>query len=187
MTDRKQQILDVAEELLLVRGFCAFSYQDIADRLGIKKASIHHHFATKEDLGLALCERFRAMHDEVASEVLKKGGTPLELLEAFLSHGADVAGEGDRCCPGGVLQAEFNSLPERVRDEVERLFASTHQSVTAMLESGRGAGQFDFEGEASDEAWYLLSTMHGALLSARVHGPEVFEAVARQLRNRVVA
>ena len=64
MTERKTEILDVAEELLLSRGYCAFSYQDIADRLGIRKASLHHHFATKEDLGVALCETERLAVDK---------------------------------------------------------------------------------------------------------------------------
>ena len=57
--DRKAQILRVASELLLTRSFTSFSYQDLSDRLGIRKASIHHHFPTKDDLLVALTERYR--------------------------------------------------------------------------------------------------------------------------------
>src|SRR6185369_16920377 len=48
------QILDAAETLIQTRSYSAFSYQDIADELGIRKASIHYHFATKADLGVAV-------------------------------------------------------------------------------------------------------------------------------------
>ncbi|MDP2026901.1 TetR/AcrR family transcriptional regulator [Sulfuriferula sp.] len=38
------------------RGFNDFSYADIANEVGIRKASLHHHFPTKTDLGLALID-----------------------------------------------------------------------------------------------------------------------------------
>ena len=44
-------ILDVAELLVQVRGFNAFSYTDIARELGIATAGVHDHFAGKAELG----------------------------------------------------------------------------------------------------------------------------------------
>ena len=43
-SETAEQILDLAETLIQTRGYSAFSYQDIADSLGIRKASIHYHF-----------------------------------------------------------------------------------------------------------------------------------------------
>ena len=40
------------------RSYGAFSYQDIADALGIRKASIHYHFASKAELGAAVADRY---------------------------------------------------------------------------------------------------------------------------------
>ena len=48
-----EDILDRAEALIQTRGYSAFSYQDISDTLGIRKASIHYHFPSKTDLGVA--------------------------------------------------------------------------------------------------------------------------------------
>ena len=53
-----EQILDLAEMLIQTRGYSAFSYQDISDALGITKASIHYHFASKTDLGIAVVDRY---------------------------------------------------------------------------------------------------------------------------------
>jgi TetR/AcrR family transcriptional repressor of nem operon len=185
--DRKQQILEVAEDLLLVRGFSAFSYADISERLGIQKASIHHHFPTKEDLGVALLDRFIGMNQGLADECAGRDATALEMLDAFLERGAQLAAVGDRCCPAGVLQAEYNALPDRVRGKVDELSRWSHESVTRMLARGREAGEFRFEGEPSAQAWLVLSTLHGAMLNARVHGASVFEAVSRQLRAALCA
>ena len=66
VVDRKQEILDVAAELLQTRSFSAFSYQDISDRIGVSKATLHHHFPSKDDLGVALVERLFCLRPEVS-------------------------------------------------------------------------------------------------------------------------
>ena len=57
-TDTATRILDVAERLVQVRGFNAFSYADVAAELQITKAALHYHFASKADLGSALVARY---------------------------------------------------------------------------------------------------------------------------------
>jgi len=56
--DRKQQILEKASELLMTRSYSSFSYKDLSEALGITKASIHHHYESKEVLGLALADMY---------------------------------------------------------------------------------------------------------------------------------
>ena len=57
-TDTADQILDVAEHLVEVRGFNAFSYADVGTELGLTNAALHYHFSTKADLGEALISRY---------------------------------------------------------------------------------------------------------------------------------
>jgi TetR/AcrR family transcriptional repressor of nem operon len=52
------RILDIAEELVQLRGFNGFSYADIASALNVTKASLHYHFAGKAELGEALIGRY---------------------------------------------------------------------------------------------------------------------------------
>jgi TetR/AcrR family transcriptional repressor of nem operon len=59
-TDTKSQALSLAKKYLQTMGFSGFSFQTIADALGIKKASLHYYFASKEDMGLALIEDYIA-------------------------------------------------------------------------------------------------------------------------------
>ena len=53
----RSRILDVAEQLVQTRGFNGFSYADISAELGITKASLHYHFATKAEHGRTLVAR----------------------------------------------------------------------------------------------------------------------------------
>ncbi|MCD4689251.1 MAG: TetR/AcrR family transcriptional regulator, partial [Desulfuromonadaceae bacterium] len=50
MKDTKRHILDVAEDLIQRVGLNAMSYKHISDAVGIRKASIHHHFPKKDNL-----------------------------------------------------------------------------------------------------------------------------------------
>ena len=55
----------VAEELIQVRGFNAFSYADIAAQLEITKASLHYHFASKAQLGRGADRRYAQRFGEL--------------------------------------------------------------------------------------------------------------------------
>lgn len=46
----REQILDAAAELFTVNGFATTSTRAIAEAVGIRQASLYHHFATKDDI-----------------------------------------------------------------------------------------------------------------------------------------
>ncbi|MFL6897289.1 TetR/AcrR family transcriptional regulator [Enterobacter roggenkampii] len=47
-------LIELTDTLIQQNGYQGFSYADLADGLGIRKASIHYHFQTKTDLGACL-------------------------------------------------------------------------------------------------------------------------------------
>jgi TetR/AcrR family transcriptional regulator, transcriptional repressor for nem operon len=54
----KIRALREAKNLLQTLGFNGFSFQQIADRIGIKKPSLYDHFKSKEELGISLIEEY---------------------------------------------------------------------------------------------------------------------------------
>ena len=51
--DRRSEIIELGIELVRRRGFDSFSYAAPAEKLNLRKASLHHHFPKKEDLVVA--------------------------------------------------------------------------------------------------------------------------------------
>src|SRR3954470_21642633 len=100
------RILDVAQDLLQRRGYNAISYQDIADRIGIRKASVHHHFPNKSDLAQALVGRYRRRWEAFLKEIDTSNAGPWSKLERSLGPFQQPAASGDRACLCGVLGAE---------------------------------------------------------------------------------
>ena len=60
VSDTKTALMDIAEHAARSRGVDGFSYADLAGAIGIRKASVHYHFPTKDDLAKALVERYQA-------------------------------------------------------------------------------------------------------------------------------
>jgi AcrR family transcriptional regulator len=50
----REEILDAAAELFTTRGVTSTSTRMIADAVGVRQASLYHHFATKDDMLAAL-------------------------------------------------------------------------------------------------------------------------------------
>src|SRR5262245_30222465 len=56
MSETKDKIVELADHLLRVKEFNAFSYKDISDPLSLKNAAIHYHFPAKADLGVGVID-----------------------------------------------------------------------------------------------------------------------------------
>src|ERR1041384_893083 len=81
--DTREEILNCAEELWQRRGYNGFSYHHIAVQLGIRNAAIHYHFPSKENLGVALIQRYRERFREWFIQVRKIESASLRLRSYF--------------------------------------------------------------------------------------------------------
>jgi TetR/AcrR family transcriptional repressor of nem operon len=186
--ETRERILHLAKDILLRRSFHSFSYQDLADGIGIRKASIHYHFPSKEDLGVALIERIGAAMQRFAVELSESQRPPEDRLAAFFRVMRGLLDEGDKICVFGVLGAEFNALPPRMQTAYAQLLESQHKWLARVLERGRERGVFTFAGTPEEEALMVGSTVQGALQIARAsRHPERFDAVVAALEARLRA
>lgn len=183
--DTKREILDAAEAMLQERGFNAFSYHHIAERLGVKNAAIHYHFRSKGDLGVAVIERYRRRFARWAEKLDVEERDPWRKLEAFFEIYQDFQARGDKICPSGILQAEYHSIPEEMRTSASALIVDLQQWLTRLLTEGRERGAFRFPGEPADQAMVIGATLQGALQIARAWGSERFGAALEQLRRQM--
>jgi TetR/AcrR family transcriptional repressor of nem operon len=158
------QILDVAERLVQERGFNGFSYADIARELGVTKAALHYHFASKAELGDALIDRYAERFFEALGAA--DGPDAPQQLRAYAQLYADVFRD-DRMCLCGMLAADYATLPEPMRERVVRFFDDNEVWLARVLEDGRKAGTVSFTGSAHAVARTLIGGLEGAMLVSR--------------------
>jgi TetR/AcrR family transcriptional regulator, transcriptional repressor for nem operon len=167
--DTAQRILDIAEQLVQMRGFNAFSYAHIAAELGITKASLHYHFSGKAELGQALIARY-AQRFALALEEIDSKATPAPAkLAAYAGLYADAL-RGQRMCLCGMLAAEYQTLPEQITDAIVAFFDDNEIWLERVLEQGRTDDTLKFDGSARDTARMIISGLEGAMLVARPYG-----------------
>ena len=159
------QILDVAERLVQERGFNGFSYADIASELGVTKAALHYHFASKADLGDALIARYAERFFAALASV-DDDTDAVHKLRAYAKLYADVF-RNDRMCLCGMLAADYATLPDPMRTRVVTFFDDNEVWLTKVLEEGREKGTIRFEGSARPVARTLIGGLEGAMLVAR--------------------
>jgi len=58
--ERRNEILDAADELFGQKGFDGTSTNDILEKVGIARGTLYYHFKSKEDIMNALIERYNA-------------------------------------------------------------------------------------------------------------------------------
>jgi TetR/AcrR family transcriptional regulator, transcriptional repressor for nem operon len=165
-TGTAQRVLDVAEEMVQSRGYHGFSYADIAGELGITKASLHYHFASKAELGEALIERYSARFLEALERIARTNLGASAKLEAYAGLYVDVL-RGERMCLCGMLAAEYQTLPERMHGSVVRFFDHNLTWLAGVLSEGQSDGELSLKGSPADAAQTVLSALQGAMLVAR--------------------
>jgi TetR/AcrR family transcriptional regulator, transcriptional repressor for nem operon len=179
--DTGARILDSAERLVQSRGFNGFSYADVAAELGVTKASLHYHFPGKAELGEALIGRYAARFAEALEQIDAPGGDAPAKLAAYARIYADVLRD-KRMCLCGMLAADYDTLPEPMRDAVLHFFDANQGWLTSVFEQGQADGSVHLDGSPGDAAQALVGGLEGALLIARPYGEVArFEVAATQL------
>jgi TetR/AcrR family transcriptional regulator, transcriptional repressor for nem operon len=177
----KARILDIAERLVQVCGFNGFSYGDVASELGITRAALHYHFASKAELGEALVERYSARFGRALDDLDAGTSSAPDLLRGYAGLYLDVLRQ-KRMCLCGMLAAEYQTLPPPMRAAVVRFLDQNETWLTGVLERGTAAGSVQATGSAQDTARMIVAGLEGAMLVARPYGDVTrFEAAADNL------
>jgi TetR/AcrR family transcriptional regulator, transcriptional repressor for nem operon len=187
LSTTSDDILACARSLIVAGGYSGFSYADIASVVGIRKASIHHHFPSKVDLVRTLVCRYREEVQEGIASLERQASNPLEQLRLYTGYWeACIADASAPFCVCALLASQLPVLPEEVGLEVRAHFRSLSAWLTSVMERGARHGQLRLTGTPRAETEAFMATVHGAMLSARAYGdPKIFGIVTGSILERL--
>ncbi len=182
----RDKIITTAAELLQTRSAAGFSFQDVADIVGIRKASIYSHFKSKDAVIEAVLDAARA--DLAAAMQACAERPPADQLRWYVQYFRGLHHGAERMCPGGSFGSIWSVAPPRLQLAVEALGNLQFTWLTALFEAGRTSGDIVDSGRsARADAEYAFAAMQGALLSARLLGSaRVFDNVAERLLEQFI-
>ena len=169
MDNTKIKILDAAEGLVQQVGPNAMSYQQVSDAVGVRKASIHHHFPKKENLVEALLVRCHVIYGERYREIINGTGTAPGKLRRLAAVFADGL-EAQQLCMVGTISADINSLQEGSRKVLEKTIEETVAFYAGVFMQGKQEGSLVVTEPTEELAYAFFSMLVGAQVTARACG-----------------
>jgi len=163
----REQLLDHAITLIMLRGYNGFSYRDLSELVGVKTSSIHYYFPSKDDLVL---EAVSVYSDQVMAvlQSVDPALPPDAKLAAYTKMFGRTLGDGDQICLCGMLAADIESLPDTVRKAVQAFFRANENWLAAVLADGAAQGTLAVNGSAENSARTLFAALQGTVLASRL-------------------
>jgi AcrR family transcriptional regulator len=158
----RERLLDVAEALFSSRGFGGVGLAEVAERAGLGKASLFHHFPSKAQLYCAVMARMLTTLDNALVCSLAEGGSPTQRLDRWVDTAIDVLAD-NRAYPRLLVRVlvEDDELPRGLVEGKEAADAVRRIGNTAvrLLREGTDSGEF-----RRASAGHTLQSLIGAVV-----------------------
>jgi TetR/AcrR family transcriptional repressor of nem operon len=180
------RLIAEAEMLVRTRGYSGFSYADLGKAIGISKASIHHHFPAKEDLGAALIDSYKQRYEAALEAIWDESPSGIARIAAYARLYLKGI-EQDQGCLCGVMACERDILPQRLREGITQFFAEHLVWLRRVLEAGVENGTIRQGIDPAAQAKLILSALEGVLMLGRLFGEKsgfdaAIDALGKSLR-----
>lgn len=173
----RDKILHAAERRVRASGFAEMSFRDVATDVGVKSASVHYHFPTKADLGVAIVAEYAKRFSQALDRV-----DTTNALAAFDAYAAlyDVALVVDEAiCLCAIMGAESIGLPQPVNDQTRAFFQVNLTWLEQLFKTHTGAPQPNL-------ARLVVTALEGAIIVAsNAQDRSILADVTAELRQVV--
>jgi TetR/AcrR family transcriptional repressor of nem operon len=184
--DTKTALLDSAEWAARTLGFDGFSYADLASDVGIRKASIHHHFPSKANLSVALMRRYFETFETVRAGFQANPSDGGAQLAAIISNYRVGLNGGKSLCLCVSFTTSRESLPPEVAQLISRFRTLMIEWLEVAFRAGANDGSITGVLNPEMEAVATLSLLEGAQLVARAQeDPILFDNAVQLLKLRI--
>ena len=176
----REAILAAARRTAQAHGYGGLNFRELADEVGIKAASIYHHFPSKADLGAAVAKRYWEDSAAVLEALWTESSDPLRRLRQYPDTFRKSLENGNRICLCSFMSAEYDDLPEPVKKEV---LAFADVNVAWLTRALSAATEMNVD-ESERRARAIFAAVAGAQLTARSRSDiSVFDALIDSYRG----
>ena len=179
------KIADIAESYIQSRGFNGFSFRDIQNVLGIKTASIHYHFKTKQDLAKVVFERYLERYRTQLNIINQQHNGAEDKLRALAAVFVNVR-DSNKLCLCGMYASDISSLAEEVTLPLNHFVEMNETWITRVVEQGVTDGDFIDSLDAKSYARLFFTSMEGSMLLSQFQTSAYIQSVEQGLLNLIL-
>lgn len=189
--DRREKILEVAESIVLQKGFSGMSIDEVLEGAHITKGGFFYHFDGRDDLARGLIKRYLQADEEVFHKLFTRARglseDPLQQMLIFMNLLTEAMEDMADVHPG-CLVASYTYASQLFDDEIRVLVETgtlewrrIFRDQLEMIEETRPSA---LEVELDTLADMLSSTIEGGIILSRVLDDKyILVNQLRQYRN----
>lgn len=184
----RQRILDCAAELILSRGFSAMSIDAVCKSAGITKGGFFHYFATKEELGRAVINKFWADTGERESNAsFNLIEDPLHRLIGYLDYAIEAyqAPQLQKGCMLAIFTIELGESNAELFTVASNHFAKWRKGLIIMLDAATRHHLQKFNAQAWADLF--ISALEGSIILAKsTNEPETIKRALTLYKSLII-
>lgn len=157
-----EKILAAATQIAQAHGYGGLNLRTLAEQVGIKAASLYHHFPSKADLAAAVARRYAADSAATLEAISMEAGKAEICLNRYPETFRRSLENGNRICLCSFMTAEYDDLPSEVQVQVQAFAEVNVAWLVKVLQSAGTKGK-----PAEVRARAIFAAISGAQLMAR--------------------
>jgi TetR/AcrR family transcriptional repressor of nem operon len=185
----RDKLLQAAVHVVRAKGYCAASVDDLCDEAGVTKGAFFHHFASKEDLGVAAAQYWSDFTTEFFNNApYQKLTDPLERLLGYIDFRREILRgniEDFTCLLGTMVQEAYETSP-RIREACNASISLHAAAVAKDITEAKQLYAPNATWSAEDLANFTQVVLQGSFVLAKAkHGPQAAEAAVLHLKRYI--
>ena len=169
-TGTRSKLLDVAQQLMLTKGFAATTVDEICQASGLTKGSFFYYFKSKDELGKAVLDYYWHQQQKSMYESAYRGlKDPLERLYGYLDFITQLAKDPlfPRSCLFGNFAQELSVTHPELRNQCEAGFAWWADELKHDLDQAKAEYAPDATCDTQGLAEHFIAVFEGSLILAK--------------------
>ncbi|HEU0186604.1 MAG TPA: TetR family transcriptional regulator [Gallionellaceae bacterium] len=167
--DRQSEIIRVAVELAAEKDVGSVTTQDMADAMHLTQGAIFRHFASKDEIWLAVMHWIRERLMKVLEKAASGANDPLDAIQRmFLAHLAFISKHP--AIPRILFSEAQNKKNSKLRQLIQEIMSGYEGRVAGLLEAAKKQGHVDKGLDSRSAAVLYIGMIQGLVMQASIYG-----------------
>lgn len=167
--DRQSEIVRVAVELAAEKDVGSVTTQDMADAMQLTQGAIFRHFASKDDIWLAVMHWIRETLMKVLGKAAAEAGNPLDAIQRmFMAHVAFISKHP--AIPRILFSELQHKSDGKMRQLIQELVSGYEMRIAGLLEEAKTQGLVDVNLDSKSAAVLYIGMIQGLVMQVSIFG-----------------
>lgn len=167
--ERQGEIIRVAVELAADKGVDSVTTQDMADAMHLTQGAIFRHFATKDDIWIAVIEWVRERLMKVLDKAAADAADPLNAIERmFFAHIAFISKHP--AIPRLLFSELLHKKNSKLRQLIEGIISGYEAKIANLLDAAKSQSLVPDDLDSQSAAVLYIGMIQGLVMQSSIFG-----------------